>query len=295
MSGDDGAMKLMTYNIHKGVGGDRRYRLERAAAVIAAEAPDLICLQEVDRNVRRSRHDDQPALLAERLGAGASLYQLNVPHGDGGYGNLLLSRWPIRDGRATCRCATGGACRAAPSWRWWRRRRGRCIWSTSHFGLSERERRWQAACCWSSPEFWASAHLPTLIAGDYNDWRNTLGRRCLLAHGFRPATAPVRRFRTFPAFLPLAAIDKIYLRGALRVVETRVVRNRPARRASDHLPMACDFHLRRSHEHHRGLPFFCPWPSSRTTSRPRSSRSAKTRPTSPARSTRTATSTTRPP
>ncbi len=93
------------------------------------------------------------------------------------------------------------------------------------------------------PEFLASAHLPTLIAGDFNDWRNTLGRRCLLAHGFRPATSPIRRFRTFPAFLPLAAIDKIYHRGSLRVEATRVVRNRPARRASDHLPIVCDFHL----------------------------------------------------
>ena len=82
-----------------------------------------------------------------------------------------------------------------------------------HFGLSERERRWQAALLLGHPEFLASAHLPTLIAGDYNDWRNTLGRRCLLAHGFRPATAPIRRFRTFPAFLPLAAIDKVYYRG----------------------------------------------------------------------------------
>ncbi len=112
-----------------------------------------------------------------------------------------------------------------------------------HFGLSERERRWQAPLLLESPEFQASGHLPTLIAGDYNDWRNMLGRRCLLAHGFRPATAPIRRFRTFPAFLPLAAIDKIYWRGGLRVVETRVVRNRPARRASDHLPVVCEFHL----------------------------------------------------
>src|SRR5206468_2107075 len=47
------AMRLLTYNIHKGVGGsDRRYRLERAVAVIAAEEPDLVCLQEVDRHVR---------------------------------------------------------------------------------------------------------------------------------------------------------------------------------------------------------------------------------------------------
>ena len=112
-----------------------------------------------------------------------------------------------------------------------------------HFGLSERERRWQAAQLLEHPEFVGTAHLPTLIAGDFNDWRNTLGKRCLLAHGFQQATAPVRRFRTFPAFLPLAAIDKIYYRGPLHVEAARVVRNRPARRASDHLPVVCDFRL----------------------------------------------------
>ena len=235
-------MRLMTYNIHKGVGTDRRYRLERVAAVIAAEAPDLVCLQEVDRNARRTRRDDQPALLAERLRAAAWLYQLNAPHGEGGYGNLVLSRWPIRDGRSVSlryrRRVPRGAQLAVVE-----TPQGPLHLVHVHFGLSERERRWQAALLLQHPEFLASAHLPTLIVGDYNDWRNTLGRRCLLAHGFRPATAPARRFRTFPAFLPLAAIDKIYYRGGLNGVEPRVVRDRPARRASDHLPVVCDFHL----------------------------------------------------
>src|SRR5688500_6562534 len=89
-------MRLLSYNIHKGIGGrDRRYRLERIIGVIESENPDLICLQEVDRNVRRSRFHDQPRLLAEFFKAAASLYQLNVRVKSGGYGNLILSRWPI--------------------------------------------------------------------------------------------------------------------------------------------------------------------------------------------------------
>src|SRR3984957_13584498 len=137
-------MRLLTYNIHKGVGADRRYRLERVIAVIKAEAPDIICLQEVDRNVRRSRRDDQPALLADKLGAAVSLYQLNVPRGEGGYGNLLLSRWPFRDARqmslAYKRRVPRGAQLVvvdAPE--------GLLHLVHIHFGLSSRERRWQAA------------------------------------------------------------------------------------------------------------------------------------------------------
>jgi endonuclease/exonuclease/phosphatase family metal-dependent hydrolase len=235
-------MRLMTYNIHKGVGTDRRYRLDRIVAVIAAEEPDLICLQEVDHNCRRSRRDNQPALLAERFGATACLYQLNAPHGEGGYGNLLLSRWPLREVRSVAlrhrRRTPRGAQMAvveAPE--------GPLHLVHVHFGLSERERRWQAVQLLEHPDFLTAAHLPTLIAGDFNDWRNQLGKRCFLPQGFHHATSPPRRFRTFPAFLALAAIDKIYYRGPLQGVATRVVRRRPARRASDHLPVVCDFQL----------------------------------------------------
>ncbi len=235
-------MRLLTYNIHKGVGTDRRYRLERVIAVIKAEAPDLICLQEVDHNVRRSRRDDQPALLAEKLGAAVSQYQLNVPRGEGGYGNLLLSRWPLRETRQISlsyhrRVPRGAQLVVAVT------PEGPLHLVHIHFGLSSRERRWQAVQLLESLEFQAGAHLPTLIAGDSNDWRNTLSKRLLTPKGFRQATAPTRRYRTFPAFLPLASLDKIFYRGAFVEVETRVVRDRAARRASDHRPVVCDFHL----------------------------------------------------
>jgi endonuclease/exonuclease/phosphatase family metal-dependent hydrolase len=235
-------MRLLTYNVHKGVGADRRYRLERAITVIKAEAPDLICLQEVDRNVRRSRRDDQPALLAEKLGAAVSQYQLNVPRGEGGYGNLLLSRWPFHEARQITlsykrRMPRGAQLAVVDT------PEGPLHLVHIHFGLSSRERRWQALHLLEHAEFQAVAHLPTVIAGDSNDWRNTLSKRILIPHGFRQATAPTRRYRTFPAFLPLASIDKIFYRGPLVAVETRVVRGGLARRASDHLPVVCDFHL----------------------------------------------------
>jgi endonuclease/exonuclease/phosphatase family metal-dependent hydrolase len=235
-------MRLLTYNIHKGVGTDGRYRLERVIAVIMAEAPDLVCLQEVDRNVRRSRRDDQPALLAEKLGAAASLYQLNVPRGEGGYGNLLLSRWPLRETRQISlrfqhRVPRGAQFAVVDT------PEGPLHLVHIHFGLSSRERRWQAAQLLEHADFQAASHLPTLIAGDSNDWRNALSKRILLPDDFRQATAPTRRYRTFPAFLPLASLDKIFYRGPFVEVETRVVRGRLARRASDHHPVVCDFHL----------------------------------------------------
>ena len=90
-------MRVLSYNIHKGIGGrDRRYRLERVLSVIEDENPDLICLQEVDRDVPRSRCHNQPKLFADHFNSVARLYQTNVRLKQGGYGNLILSRWRLR-------------------------------------------------------------------------------------------------------------------------------------------------------------------------------------------------------
>jgi endonuclease/exonuclease/phosphatase family metal-dependent hydrolase len=235
-------MRLLTYNIHKGIGSDRRYRLERIINVIQEQEPDLICLQEVDRNVRRSRFHDQPALLAHQLGVQAHLFQLNVPHREGGYGNLILSRWPFRN---ECQMSIRH-----------RRRKPRgaqlVVIDTAHgplhlinwhLGLREKERRWQAVHLLSHSSFLEFAHLPTIIAGDFNDWRNTLDRRHFTHHGFQQATAPIRRFRSFPSLLALAALDKVYYRGALDIHRAAIVRTPQARLASDHLPLVLDFHF----------------------------------------------------
>jgi endonuclease/exonuclease/phosphatase family metal-dependent hydrolase len=236
-------MRLLSYNIHKGVGGsDRRYGLDRIIAVIDREQPDLVCLQEVDRNVRRSLYHDQPQLLARSLGAADHFYQLNVPHEEGGYGNLILSRWPFRSQhqvslRLRRRKPRGAQLVVVQT------PEGPLHLVNWHLGLRERERRWQVNHLLGHCLFQQSSHLPTLIAGDYNDWRNTLGRHSFHAHRFHQATAPARRFRSFPAFLALAALDKVFYRGGVHVRAAGVVRTRLARRASDHLPLVVDFHL----------------------------------------------------
>ncbi|MCE9544488.1 MAG: hypothetical protein K8T25_03045 [Planctomycetia bacterium] len=89
-----------------------------------------------------------------------------------------------------------------------------------------------------------SEELPTLIAGDTNDWRNTLHRTRFADRGFEHLTAPISRHRTFPAWLPVGSLDKVYVRGALDIRQVRVVRTPLARRASDHLPLVVDFHLK---------------------------------------------------
>ncbi|MBX3411829.1 MAG: endonuclease/exonuclease/phosphatase family protein [Pirellulales bacterium] len=236
-------MRLLTYNIHKGIGGrDRLYRIERILAVIEHENPDFICLQEVDRNVRRSRYEDQPEFLASYFNAVGKLYQLNVELKEGGYGNLLLSRWPIQRHHQLSLRLNSKKPRGAqiaiidtPE--------GPVRVVNHHLGLSDYERHWQVGHLLEHRSFRDGQDLPTVIAGDTNDWRNTLISGALNTHGFQQVTSPPSRFRSFPAYLAMGSLDKVFYRGALEVRSAHIVRTPMARTASDHLPLVVDFHL----------------------------------------------------
>ena len=91
-------LRLVTYNIHKGIGGgDRRYRPERIIETLAHVQADIAFLQEVDEDVPRSRHDMQAELLAAELGFSHLAFQRNVTLKKGWYGNAILSRFPLEE------------------------------------------------------------------------------------------------------------------------------------------------------------------------------------------------------
>jgi endonuclease/exonuclease/phosphatase family metal-dependent hydrolase len=237
-------MRLFSYNIHKGIGGrDRRYRIERIIEVIEEHNPDILCLQEVAREHRRSSYHDQPRLLGEYFNANGHLYQPNVHLKHGGYGNLILSRWVFRQHHHISLRMSDKKPRGAqivtvdtPE--------GDLHVVNWHLGLAENERRWQARHLLEHHLFGESAHLPTIVAGDFNDWRNKLAAAVFADFGFHEVTAPPSRFRSFPAYLALGSLDKAFFRGDIIVTHAFVVRTKLAKRASDHLPVVIDFHLK---------------------------------------------------
>jgi endonuclease/exonuclease/phosphatase family metal-dependent hydrolase len=240
-------MKLISYNIHKGIGGqDRLYRLERIMRVMEEQKPDILCLQEVTRHGPRSPRHDQPRLLAERFAATGHCYQMNVHYKVGGYGNLILSRWPL-------------LCRHHISLQFNQKKvrgiqlavidtpEGPLHIGNWHLGLAEKERNWQVDHLLRHHLFREGQDLPTLIVGDSNDWRNTLGRGVFARHDFNEVTAPPSRFRSFPAFMAVMSLDKAFFRGDLHFRSVHIVHNLLSRQASDHLPLLVDFHLRPVH------------------------------------------------
>ena len=92
-------LRVLTYNIHHGEGTDGKFDYERLARVITGLKPDVVALQEVDRNTRRANGVDQAALLAKLTGM-RSAFANALTYQGGEYGEAILSRFPMDQVRA---------------------------------------------------------------------------------------------------------------------------------------------------------------------------------------------------
>jgi len=243
-------LRVVTYNIHRAIGLDRRFRLDRIADILADHDGDIVLLQEVDEGVPRSRRMNLAAALAAELGYEYYAMGHNVSLRKGRYGNATLSRFPIlRERNIDLTVAE-------------RKRRG-CQHTTIetpaggrkievfnlHLGLSARERERQAGILARSRELVAlDGGTPCLLGGDFNDWRSLLRAFFVEGLGFRCATdrpteTGPRPIRTYPSFSPRGGLDRIYYRGGLHLVSVSPCRHQIARLASDHLPVIATFSL----------------------------------------------------
>src|SRR5687768_956866 len=87
-------LTCMTYNIHSGVGVDKRYDLARIRRVIADEQPHVAALQELDCRISRSSGDDQAGALAGGLALTSSYCSVRAVE-QGSFGNGVLSPFPV--------------------------------------------------------------------------------------------------------------------------------------------------------------------------------------------------------
>jgi endonuclease/exonuclease/phosphatase family metal-dependent hydrolase len=238
-------LRLLTYNIHKGIGGiDRRYRPERIIETIGHYEPDIVFLQEVDDGVPRSRLDCQVECIGEALGFEHRAFQRNVKLTKGHYGNAILSRFPLTetwDVDLTIRLKKRRQALVAKAHVHAQGHTRTLFLSNVHLGLAGFERVIQLGRLLAS-EPWQHTRRDTaaLIGGDFNDVWGSLGRRIMQRQGFACASG---KSRTFPAYRPLRSLDAIYYRGGLHLQSTFVGHTAVARQASDHLPLISDFAL----------------------------------------------------
>lgn len=235
-------LRVLSYNIHKGVQGVgplRRLEIHNLAAALALFDADLIALQEVrGLNRREARHfdfwptQDQAQVLAPP--GFHVLYRSNAITRHGEHGNALISRWPIVAQRhedvSDHRFEQRGLLHAQVA-----HPLGALHVMVVHLGLIAASRQRQVAQVLRSMARDVPPAAPLLLAGDFNEWRPWLART------LRPAAlAEAGVLPTFPARLPLLALDHVFARG-LQPQQVRTPHGRSWWRLSDHLPLQVDW------------------------------------------------------
>lgn len=219
---------VATWNVHAGVGLDRRYDAARIARVIGDLGADVVALQEMLFGGSR----DLGGFLERELG-GHLLRAPTHARGSGSFGNALWSRFSIRhpivhnltiEGReprnlldASLDC-DGEALRVL----------------ATHLGLNRHERSRQFERVLEIARTPAQPAQSTILLGDFNEARQRSAALRAVHAAFGGATSSPR---TFPSLFPALALDRIWMIPADKLLERSVQRTRRARLASDHLPL----------------------------------------------------------
>jgi endonuclease/exonuclease/phosphatase family metal-dependent hydrolase len=227
------ALRVATYNIHGCVGLDRRYDPARIAAVLREIDADILCLQEVEARGARTPNGGQASYLAKATNR--SVIVSVGARGRGRFANAILTRFPPLATRVIDLAVPGYEPRGAIDVDLSIGDRILRVMAT-HFGLHAGERRLQANRLIAAlGEPTASSPMPhaVLLVGDLNEWRGRAGGVRALDRCFGPSAAP----RTFPSWMPVLPLDRIYAFGPAILRDVHVYRSPLARLASDHLPL----------------------------------------------------------
>jgi endonuclease/exonuclease/phosphatase family metal-dependent hydrolase len=241
-------MRLVTYNVHRCVGMDKRLDVARIVGVIAELEPDIVCLQELDVGRARTGGVDQARTIADGLSMSVRFHPAVRVEAEE-YGDAILTRWPERLVKAGGLPTVRGIPGLEPRGALWIRIDVDGVGLnvlTTHLGLVPREQRLQATALagkdWLGHPDCAG---PTLLAGDFNATSITrpyqmLARDhadCQRALGLRPT------IKTFPSGFPAIRIDHVFVSPQVRVTGVRAPFSPLSRMASDHLPLVVDFEL----------------------------------------------------
>lgn len=239
-------IRILTYNVHRCLGTDGRLDVGRVAEVIAAQAPDIVALQELDVGRARTRGVDQAHEIALRLGM-VSRFHAALRVEEELYGDAILTALPERLIKAGPLPGHPRFPRLEP--------RG-ALWVgigidgvelqvlNTHLGLVPREQRNQVAALLGPAWLGGPERRGALvIAGDLNAGRTSATFRALAAGLTDARRAVSSAARTFPSQMPVLQIDHVLVSEGIAVHGVAAPMDPLTRRASDHLPLVVDIDL----------------------------------------------------
>ena len=248
-------LKVLSYNIHQGLTIHRRQiALSILKEAIRSLEADLVLLQEVagTTSLEVSGENSEPGVTAFQLEGLADelwpyyAYQKNSIFSGGFHGNAILSRYPIKSWKHIDLTVSPLDKRGLLH--------GEILIPetnvsfhvlATHLGLLQFERRKQLTqvCQFIINEL--PKDSACLLGGDFNDWRQVVTKRLSHRVGLKEAFFEMhaKHALTFPSRFPVLRLDRIYFRG-LDVKTAKVLRGRPWRLLSDHLPLLAEFVLK---------------------------------------------------
>ena len=241
-------MRLVTYNVHRCVGVDKRLDVERIVGVIAELEPDIVCLQELDVGRARTGGVDQARAIGDRLSMAVRFHAAMRVEAEE-YGDAILTGHPETLVHVGALPTVRGVPGLEPRGALWVRVNIEGVdinVLTTHLGLVPREQRLQAAALVGKD--WLGhpdCKGPTLLAGDFNATSitrpyQTLARNhadCQRQLGLRPT------IKTFPSGFPAIRIDHVFVSPEIRITGVHAPFSPLSRMASDHLPLVVDFEI----------------------------------------------------
>jgi endonuclease/exonuclease/phosphatase family metal-dependent hydrolase len=240
---------VLSMNVHKGLSPLHRYStIYQLRQKMRIQHPDLLFLQELQQEHRgRIRRFSQWPLtelthfLSEDFWHDWH-YGKNVEYRDGHHGNAILSKHPQQKGDnydiSAYRFESRGLLHSVT------KLDGMdqpihcfCV----HLALFERGRERQLDAIIGHIQD-LTQNGPTIVAGDFNDWRNRVSAP-MKAAGFDEVFEVLTGSpaKTFPSVKPLLAMDRIYVRG-LKIHSAQILHE--WLKLSDHLGITAELELK---------------------------------------------------
>ena len=232
-------LRVMSYNIHHGLGIDGKLDLNRIARLINNWGPDLIALQEVDNMTSRSNFMNETDTLASRTNM-YSVFGKNVEVFGGEYGNAVLSKYPIvhSENRKLPRDGNSEQRGILAVWIQLKYKDDLTVFISTHF--DHREKETERLKSVEKIKFWIDRGDfgdDLIIAGDLNDTPSS--KAILKINSFCDGSNQSKYYKTYPSQNPVKQIDYVYTykKGKYLIDDYHVV---DAPIFSDHLPIVCD-------------------------------------------------------
>ena len=243
-------LRVLTYNIHKGFNvGNRHFILHQIRDALIETKADILFLQEMqgEHIEHEKKHKNWPQcshseFLAQDVWPHYA-YAKNAVYSVGHHGNAILSKYALNHWENINVSPFAWASRSLlhgvtklPGFE--TDLHIICI----HLGLMGRERRRQFETLCNRIDEHVPHDAPLIIAGDFNDWavqaEKHFYQHLELKEAYR--TLHNRHARTFPSWLPVLQMDRIYYRG-LQPQNCERLTQAPWNRLSDHSPLLATF------------------------------------------------------